>query len=235
MASTILNRVSCLGAPNCTARHRYPCSSIDGTCGSCLPSYDGDLGDSNDPCVSVSDVTARRRFLQSSSSNKTCVSDCSGNGHCEYINANTNKTVSVCISGDVTCTPVCRCNANFYGVSCAVKYEDMVNKQGTTTTTTTTTTNANANTTTTIIATRVALLSSLKTVADKLDVDPLSAKAVLLSLSSLTQSPEELSPEAATIAGKTATTIIITATAITNTITTTITTTTTTTTNTNPR
>jgi len=134
------------------------------------------------------------------------VSDCSGNGRCEYINANTNKTVAACTIGDVTCTPVCRCNANFYGVNCAVKYEDMVNKQGTTTNANTSTINTNANAnansnTTTTIATRVALLSSLKAVADKLDVDPLSAKAVLLSLSSLTKSPEELSLEAATIAG----------------------------------
>ena len=46
------------------------------------------------------------------------------------------------------------------------------------------------------------MLTSLQSVADKLDIDPLSANAVLLSLSSLTQTPEELSIECATIAGK---------------------------------
>ena len=54
------------------------------------------------------------------------------NGVCSFIDPNTNKTVSTCYSGDVTCIPVCNCNDGYYGASCAVSYRDMVNKQGNT-------------------------------------------------------------------------------------------------------
>ena len=48
--ATSVNAIDCSGAPNCTALHRVRCLTTPNTCGSCLPNYNGVIGDYNLAC-----------------------------------------------------------------------------------------------------------------------------------------------------------------------------------------
>eukprot|EP01034_Spumella_vulgaris_P030758 gene30758-38018_t len=50
--ATLINTVDCSGAANCTALNRVACLGTANTCGACLSSYVGDLGDKNTLCLS---------------------------------------------------------------------------------------------------------------------------------------------------------------------------------------
>jgi hypothetical protein len=61
--STVLNRVNCSGAPDCSSLHRYQCSTVEGSCGECFSGYVGAFGFSNTRCVPL--LGSSRRSLTS--------------------------------------------------------------------------------------------------------------------------------------------------------------------------
>lgn len=77
MSSSMLNRVSCVNAPNCPSLNRENCSTVENTCGICKDGYTGDDGPSNNLCVSSNSTRAIRRLLSSQIA-KTCIGNCSG-------------------------------------------------------------------------------------------------------------------------------------------------------------
>ncbi|RYG69290.1 hypothetical protein EON64_03095, partial [archaeon] len=100
VASTVLNRIDCSAAPDCSARNRESCLSTSNTCGPCKDGFTGDDGDANTACLSLDELFgsgSRRlgelfgsRYLQSSPTNCTSNTDCnvlqlcSAEGECEY-------------------------------------------------------------------------------------------------------------------------------------------------------
>eukprot|EP01036_Dinobryon_divergens_P023505 gene23504-31856_t len=155
--SSILNYPNCSISPNCSLLNRYQCVG-DNTCGSCWPSYIGTTGPSNSICLLTSSrrnllLTANKSSLVGSIcgtanvsssrchffeqcingecivSNKSCVNNCNGHGHCQWISTDSGRPVNDCSFFDTSCEPVCVCNSHFYGIHCSLshsEYSDML-------------------------------------------------------------------------------------------------------------
>jgi hypothetical protein len=108
--STLLNRVNCSVAPNCTALHRSPCSVVPNTCSGCLkgalsgtagsPLYISTDEYSNEPCMAINAIAASR--LESGS---VCLfdEDCAGWFKC-------NTTLMECYAPQKVCSDVDTCS-----------------------------------------------------------------------------------------------------------------------------
>ena len=123
---------NCSSAPNCTAIHRFDCTLISHTCGSCQDGYVGILGPSNVPCQRMTDLRAPGDTCVSDSdclSNtclqrkcivtpKACPNNCSLRGRCEGYNFNGEKT-PFCDSFNPYCHSRCICSDGWYGLDCS--------------------------------------------------------------------------------------------------------------------
>ena len=120
LSSYLLNIVNCTLSPNCSALHRQNCLSTAHTCGSCVSdAYIGEVGDSNEACVSVADFSASRRLLSASNAPKSCPGACSGHGTCVHVVKDSGALITAdmpsCLEGALDCLAVCDCDDDFYG------------------------------------------------------------------------------------------------------------------------
>ncbi len=53
---TLISATNCTSTYSCSSLHRYPCTSIPNTCGSCLNGYEGVSGASNTLCYSIDEL-----------------------------------------------------------------------------------------------------------------------------------------------------------------------------------
>jgi hypothetical protein len=148
LATTMLNRVNCSGAPDCVSLNRMDCWSTEGTCGDCVPGYFGLMGSSNTPCLSSSlfspsapslilvcdsDADCADGWFQEcnlqlkicQSIQQTCSHSCSDHGQCMFASKyDLNETMDECGVLDGSCVPRCKCEEGFKGSSCSLTEEE---------------------------------------------------------------------------------------------------------------
>jgi hypothetical protein len=146
--SSTFGAVDCSLAPNsfCASIHRNPCATTADTCGSCLNSFVGIIGDSNIPCKAEDAV---KSIGESCSSNDLCITNycsgglcsytnqscpsCSSNGACQYRDRLTLSSVSQCLQNDSSCESICVCSSGYFGNDCsqtAVEYQQSLDVYG---------------------------------------------------------------------------------------------------------
>ena len=188
--STALNRANCSNAPNCSTLNRYPCLDTDHTCGTCEASHYGVAGDANSLCLSIPN---RRRLLQRLMScrsgsdcglfqhctsgycqplNQSCINSCSGHGRCAFIDETTGLEQKPCNYYDLSCSAVCICRSNFYGVSCDIPAAERIRKE----------------------SSRCAIVRSMQRAIGNDNMDLQSLTNWISLLLSVTGVPRELSP-----------------------------------------
>eukprot|EP00981_Chlorochromonas_danica_P015545 scaffold13046_cov248-Ochromonas_danica.AAC.2 len=137
-----LNSVDCSKAPQCPNLNRENCRYTQNTCGQCFNGFIGFDGDANSLCFSSNTRRLSNVLLDTNSSFcttdsncgswQTCVGgtcnaksmpcpgegNCSGSGHCRYINRYTGAFVANCSVVDLYCQSTCQCSAGYYGSSC---------------------------------------------------------------------------------------------------------------------
>ena len=140
LTSYLLNKVNCTLAPNCTLLNRDSCYRTAHTCGSCISSdYIGDVGDSNNMCLSIEmwkdlasgDTSSTRRLLETSgiSQMKACPSDCSSHGTCIYRLVDNDAIVTECSIWSIDCYAECDCDSNYDGTSnCALTNDEVISR-----------------------------------------------------------------------------------------------------------
>ena len=102
---------------------------------------------------------------------KQCAADCSGQGRCEFANANSGSVQQYCLADDPSCQARCRCFDGFGGVACGSTMEQLQQRR----------------------AVRKSLLDSLSQLVTLDDVTEQSVVAWANALSSVAQSSFELS------------------------------------------
>jgi hypothetical protein len=197
--TSILNRVNCSAAPNCTALNRSPCSSIAHTCGSCLSAeYVGVDGSSNEACVRMSALftgamddyvlctqdadclpwrSCNAATSQCVAANKTCDAavTCSGHGTCYFTDSLSGMSMSSCPQGSVQCVATCLCEDGYTGPSCGVS----------------------TSTTSYSIQSRDLLLESIVELISSQDTDGVSVPVWSTMLTAIMQNPVELAASSA--------------------------------------
>jgi sugar lactone lactonase YvrE len=119
IASYLLNKANCSHSPNCTMLNRHACYAVDNTCGSCISSaFIGVVGDSNDACMTQSELDLQTNLSQ------TCNQNCSRNGVCKLVSTTTQTEVLSCGLMSTTCLAVCRCFFGYFGKSCSYTSDD---------------------------------------------------------------------------------------------------------------
>lgn len=155
IASTLTPSTNCSTPVRCARLNRGNCSDTAFTCGSCLPGYDGVIGDYNGLCL----PSSRRRLafgkqeigmagpkcssnydcqsavclngvcLDSSLVSKKCPSGCSGgNGNCKFVHFVTGSTLTQCSISDPSCVARCTCNQGYAGLDCSIPQADALAK-----------------------------------------------------------------------------------------------------------
>jgi hypothetical protein len=206
VASSMLNRKECSGAPDCASLYRSDCDSTENTCGPCVDGFVGIDGDDNSVCVDESVLSESSsevlectedascglwEFCDKSLATcqrrpKTCTNDCSGHGSCVYRDISFGSLVHVCGMSDISCEAICECLEGYTGSSCGVSGAEMEAKQNL----------------------RQELLQNLETL---IATDEPAADSVAVwqsSLSAMTQSMDELTPSSSTLALSVASTIL---------------------------
>lgn len=142
----IINAVDCYVSKPCGSLFRQECSTTSRTCGPCFPGYVGVDGDSNSPCIPLTDSLPERRRLslqpslrrdsQTCQTNSSCYSgrcinrqctvtakqcpnSCSRAGSCVYSDFN-GAVVPFCAAANPNCFASCQCNANRYSRDCSL-------------------------------------------------------------------------------------------------------------------
>lgn len=130
VASTVLNRVECSTAPNCTTLNRGNCFLTVNTCGGCLTGYQGDNGDKNTFCQSnlnagigkggicSSDGDCSNSILICKNStcqynSKKCPLDCAGHGVCTSTYISTRLPILECRIDNLFCETYCICDDGY--------------------------------------------------------------------------------------------------------------------------
>jgi hypothetical protein len=150
VATSIINTVSCVAAPNCTLLNRKNCLNTADSCGACHSGYIGDFGDGNTLCVDSSAYAFTSRRL-SIVGGETCKRDwdcptilqecvnsvctyrkqvcpaqnCNNQGTCRYRNKHTKRFVRECLITDPYCEPYCRCTSGYAGAACQLTTSEM--------------------------------------------------------------------------------------------------------------
>ena len=142
VGSYLLNKVNCTLAPDCAALNRGECYRTAQTCGSCLSTdLIGDAGDSNNPCLSMDTVMSIVNAISSDTddvsslpeewlsllvSQKSCSSDCSSHGTCQYRMYDTMELVADCSLLSLDCFAECACDVGYEGTSnCGLTDEEL--------------------------------------------------------------------------------------------------------------
>jgi hypothetical protein len=146
------NSCNCSSAPNCTNLNRRSCFSTTNTCGECIDSalYIGLSGPSNEPCVPVAaflrqrqqslcrtddDCSLDSQYCDVSSgycqyNNKTCDPACvADKGVCSFTSLVSGNSRTSCALMDTSCTAACVCSLGYYGVSCGLSDDELLQKQ----------------------------------------------------------------------------------------------------------
>lgn len=193
LVTSILNSANCSVAPICAPLHRWPCTSVDHTCGLCLPGFVGEDSHSNAACYDPADFGARRRLSRQNMTcsddsdclghwqacnvnvcevmPKSCPNDCSGNGDCLYRSVHDGSMWrGVCRVGNVLCQADCVCRPNMTGPACETTYEELQLKQ----------------------ALRLQLISGLRNIIAGENIDPEAVMSWVSSLSMIAPGVNEL-------------------------------------------
>ena len=123
IVSSIINVVDCslTSASYCALLNRQTCLKTENMCGECITGYYGEMGDSNEMCVSQVLDTATPKICASVT--------CSGHGLCIYENINTGVIQEKCNLGDATCQATCKCDSGYNGNICSITDDVLQGKQ----------------------------------------------------------------------------------------------------------
>ena len=130
-----LNTANCSRAPNCSALHRYDCSTTKDTCGVCIEGWLGTQGHGNTMCSPYSEMqvavvagstcngTCGPLYVCSAARtcspiSKSCPNNCSDHGTCHFTHADLGHELLVCSEHDSRCVAECVCEAGFHGQMC---------------------------------------------------------------------------------------------------------------------
>jgi hypothetical protein len=167
VASSVISRVDCAGAPDCAALNREKCFLTAGTCGVCSTGYVGQSGSGNAPCLSASSASA------GSTVQKQCLNGCSTpKGTCVFKDSTGGVKTTCSILED--CTPSCTCNTGFSGPDCSFTVAQLASQQ----------------------SLRSTLLSSLSSVIDSEDTTADSVSNVVSSISGIIKSASDINKDA---------------------------------------
>ena len=176
LISSLLSKINCSNAPNCYSLHRSECSSVDHTCGDCLPQFIGESGSHNTYCFDRLAATTNANITTQFQA-KECLNNCSSNGRCYFVDSNSLQRVPVCPIVSTSCEAICECVVGYGGTFCAFTLAELQQK----------------------ISIRNVLFSNVKNISQHVQ-SASAVVAVVSSLSSLTTAPDELSPTSAAIA-----------------------------------
>ena len=137
-----INAQNCTVPRNCSSLNRKNCFNTPNTCGSCLNGFVGIVGDANLPCVVEADAKGDGAYCASDdqciSGNcfrsrcetvfKTCASNCSAQGVCNFYNFNQQSILS-CSFSDASCFAKCDCVEGYFGSYCALPYSTFIASQ----------------------------------------------------------------------------------------------------------
>jgi hypothetical protein len=129
--------VECGLAPDCALLNRQACSSLEHTCGPCLPgNYLGESGHKNTFCFNntVSEPGVQHCYDDSYCPSgswtcdsytcvhiaKVCTATCLRHGSCMFFNESTGNYSATCYVDDTSCTPVCSCHPGYAGAECDI-------------------------------------------------------------------------------------------------------------------
>jgi hypothetical protein len=127
--SSVLNRVNCTLAPNCTELRRAGCAALDHTCGECYDNYAGETGYANSKCYTEAELVTKLA-TSSVTALKSCASPtCNDVGICTYFNTDSRSTVSECYDDDTSCDAQCVCNDGYGGSVCQFTTAELTAKQ----------------------------------------------------------------------------------------------------------
>ena len=121
---TMVSRVECLLAPNCSSLNRETCKKTSNTCGGCLQGYVGSSGDHNSMCLSnkiksiidnnchTDSDCSRGQICESTNKmcsykNKLCTADCSRRGTCFYYDTISFEKIVNCSMNSGYCQSQC--------------------------------------------------------------------------------------------------------------------------------
>jgi hypothetical protein len=145
VASATLNNINCTVPHDCASLNRQPCSKTAYTCGSCLAGYQGDSGDRNSLCVSLTLFSLNTTTLDKKCHadaecpnslqvcvqgncqfpSKQCPGDCSENGHCQFRYTSTGQSSNDCKISDLSCDAICDCYSGYIGLDCSIRKADL--------------------------------------------------------------------------------------------------------------
>ena len=123
--SSVLNRVNCTLAPNCTELRRAGCAAVDHTCGKCYDNYAGETGYANSKCYTEAEYATFSVTALKSCASPTCFDV----GICTYFNTDSRSTVSECYDDDTACDAQCVCNDGYGGSVCQFTTAELTAKQ----------------------------------------------------------------------------------------------------------
>jgi sterol desaturase/sphingolipid hydroxylase (fatty acid hydroxylase superfamily) len=169
VASSVISRVDCSGAPACASLNRAGCKATAGTCGVCLDEFFGQSGDGNSACLAASAVST-------TTVKKECPNSCSGQGKCVFNDIASGLEVSTCSIVNGKCAASCACDAGFFGKDCSLTPTKLTESQ----------------------TLRSTLLTSLASVVDSEDTTADSVSNVVSNIAGIVKTSSDVSASAVT-------------------------------------
>ena len=189
LASTHLNKANCTMSVDCSKLNRMYCKSTSYTCGPCKSNYMGINGDSNTPCITLSQISEIRDTTSCISVpnicspwgtcvngkcepvQKHCPNDCSGHGVCTFFNIDSGNAVLTCIATSSSCEAKCTCDDAYYSTACDANEQEIQRK----------------------LNSRFALIRSLSTLMNSEDLSDTVVKGWISITSEISYKTDEIS------------------------------------------